>query len=178
MRYTPTEVNVDERQEEKLKDAISRNKPISIRLFFVEPKTKTMLLTKGQIHKIERAQLLGKDRISIRLTIPQVKANTKHTGGFLWSLARMVGPAIVKGLASYATSKGLEKMFGKGLFVQKDKKCAKIDVVGNGLYLSPHPTFPHGEGVFEVDENGVNGEGLLLGANSPFKNVPLLNLLL
>ena len=30
MRYTPTEVNVDERQEEKLKDAISRYKPISI----------------------------------------------------------------------------------------------------------------------------------------------------
>ena len=71
MRYTPSEVNVDERQEEKLKDAISSNKPISIRLFLVEPKTKTMLLTKGQIHKIERAQLLGKDRISIRLTVPQ-----------------------------------------------------------------------------------------------------------
>ena len=53
MRYTPTEVNVDERQEEKLKDAISRNKPISIRPFFVEPKTKTMLLTKSQIHRIE-----------------------------------------------------------------------------------------------------------------------------
>lgn len=178
MRYTPSEVNVDERQEKKLKDAISRNKPISIRLFLVEPKTKTMLLTKGQIHKIERAQLLGKDRISIRLTVPQIKANTEHTGGFLWSLARIVGPAIVKGLASYATSKGLEKMFGKGLFVQKNKKCAKIDVAGNGLYLSPHPTFPHGEGVFEADENGINGEGLLLGANSPFKNVPLLSILL
>ena len=40
MRYTPTEVNVDERQEEKLKDAISRNKPISIRLFLWNLKQK------------------------------------------------------------------------------------------------------------------------------------------
>ena len=95
-----------------------------------------MLLTKGQIHKIERAQLLGKDRISIRLTVPQIKANTEHTGGFLWSLARIVGPAIVKGLASYATSKGFEIMFEKDLLFKKIKNVQKSMLLGMGfIYL-------------------------------------------
>ena len=36
MRYTPSEVNVDERQEKKMKDAISRNKHISIHFSLLE----------------------------------------------------------------------------------------------------------------------------------------------
>ena len=181
-RYTPTDVHVDERQEGKLKDAIANNKSISVSIFLTEPRRKTLLLTKGQIQKIERSQLLGKPRVSIRLTVPQIKANTEHNGGFLWSLARLIGPSIVKGLATYAVSKGVEKMMnkeGKGLFIQKNGHCAKIESAsGNGLFLSPHPVFPHGEGLFEADKNGISGDGLLLGSNSPFKNVPLLNLLL
>ena len=69
-------------KKKKLKDAISRNKPICIRLFLVEPKTKTMLLTKGQIHKIERAQLLGKDRISIKVGANIVDRDCKNRSPF------------------------------------------------------------------------------------------------
>ncbi len=67
---------------------------------------------------------------------------------------------------------------GKGMYFQKNGHCSWIQTVeGDGLYLSPHPRIHGGEGLCEADENGVGG-GLLLGANSPFKNVPLLNILL
>ena len=72
MRYSPTEVHVDERQEERLKNAIAKNKSAIIRIFLTEPGKKTMLLTKGQIQKIERAQLMGKDRISVKLSVPHI----------------------------------------------------------------------------------------------------------
>ena len=58
-------------------------------------------------------------------------------------------------------------------------------VEGNGLYLSPHP---HLNGTYEnnkyADQDGLlvrdkdgkiyDGNGLLLGAKSPFKNIPIL----
>ena len=67
---------------------------------------------------------------------------------------------------------------GDGLFLEKNGRCAKVQMVnGGGLYLNPHPRF-HGQGLFEVDQGEVKGDGLLFGSNSPFKNVPLLNILL
>ena len=180
MRYSPTEVHVDPRQENTLKNAIVKNKSCSVRIFLAEPEKKTMLLTKGQIERIERGQLMGKDRVSIRLTVPQIKANTEHSGGFLWSLASKIAPALLRGVVSAVASKGMEKLMnrGKGLYLQKNGHCSKVQTVnGGGLYLSPHPRIHGGEGLFEADGNGVGG-GLLFGNNSPFKNVPLLNILL
>ena len=72
-----------------------------------------------------------------------------------------------------------KKKEGSGLFLQKNGHCGKVQMVkGGGLYLNPYPRIHGGEGLFEVDEHGVKGDGLLLGDNSPFKNVPLLNILL
>ena len=175
MRYSPIEVNVDDEQEGRLRSAIERKRGVTVRVFLSEPKKKTFLFTKGQIVKMERARAMGKSFIGIKLSAPQVRANTEHSGGFLWALARAVGPTILKGLASYAASKGVEKLMkkGDGLFLEKNGHCAKVQMVnGGGLYLNPHPRF-HGQGIFEV-----KGDGLLLGDNSPFKNVPLLNILL
>ena len=174
-RYSPIEVNVDDEQERRLKSAIERKRGVTVRVLLSEPKKKTFLFTKGQIVKMERARAMGKSFIGIKLSAPQVRANTEHSGGFLWALARAVGPTILKGLASYAASKGVEKLMkkGDGLFLEKNGHCAKVQMVnGGGLYLNPHPRF-HGQGIFEV-----KGDGLLLGDNSPFKNVPLLNILL
>ena len=186
MRYSPTEVHVDPRQEDRLKSAIVKNKSCSVRIFLTEPQKRTMLLTKGQIERIERAQLMGKDRVSIKLTVPQIKANTEHSGGFLCALgpallrgAASLGPALLRGAASAVASKGIEKLMkGKGLYLQKNGHCGKVQTVnGGGLYLSPHPRIHGGEGLFGADGNTVGG-GLLFGDNSPFKNVPLLNILL
>ncbi len=189
MRYSPTEVHVDPRQEDVLKNAIAKNKSCSVRIFLAEPEKKTMLLTKGQIARIERGEIMGKDCVSMRLTVPQIKANTKHTGGFLWGLASAlapallrgatsIGPALLRGVASAVASKGMEKLMGKGLYFQKNGHLSKVQTVnGGGLYLSPHHKIHGGEGLFEADGNGIGG-GLLFEDNSPFKNVPLLNILL
>ena len=180
MRYSPIEVNVDDEQEGRLRSAIERKRGVTVRVFLSEPKKKTFLFTKGQIVKMERARAMGKSFIGIKLSAPQVRANTEHSGGFLWALARAVGPTILKGLASYAASKGVEKLMkkGDGLFLEKNGHCAKVQMVnGGGLYLNPHPRF-HGQGIFEVKQGEIKGDGLLFGDNSPFKNVPLLNILL
>ena len=45
--------------------------------------------------------------------------------------------------------------------------------------LSPHPNLAAGDGLFVPDNTKIrDGRGFLLGENSPFKNIPILNLLL
>ena len=181
MRYTPFWVNIEPSQEKKLKRAIEK-KGVSIAISFVEPRNETLLFTKDQIERIERASLMGK-KSSIKMSTPQVKANTEHHGRFLRSLAARLAPAILSGvgsaLASKITSSVLDKKKGQGLYLQKNWYCAKVQLVnGGGLYLAPHPRFHHGDGLFETHGSEIRGKGLLLGDNSPFKSVPLLNILL
>ena len=50
---------------------------------------------------------------------------------------------------------------------------------GDGLYLAPHPLFVEGDGLFlKHGEDISDGAGLLMGKNSPFKNIPVLGWLL
>ena len=69
MRYSPIEVNVDDEQDGRLKSAIERKRGVTVRIILSEPKKKTFLFTKGQIAKIERAQIMGKSFLGIKLTI-------------------------------------------------------------------------------------------------------------
>ena len=50
----------------------------------------------------------------------------------------------------------------------------------NGLYLSPHPELDvvNGDGLYLRSPDGSiqDGKGLLLGAYSPFKNIPISGL--
>ena len=182
-RYSPVDVYVSDDEEHRLKTALSNGtKSLSLRIMLQEGKKRPVLFTKTQMGRIERARLLGRNCISIKLTPPQMKANVEHTGGFLWTLAKAIGPAILSGIASAAANKLTHKVVdkvGSGLFVQKNGHCAKVHCVsGGGLYLSPHPKFHNGNGLFEANDGTVVGEGLLFGDNSPFKHVPILNLLL
>ena len=106
----------------------------------------------------------------------QVQANTEHKGGFLWGLVSRLAPAILGGIASGIASKAV----GNGVYLQKKGHCANVQPVkGGGLYLSPHPYLHTGEGLFVREGSQIrDGRGLLLGENSPFKNIPILNLLL
>ena len=64
--------------------------------------------------------------------------------------------------------------------------CLKEDIdpmKGNGLYLTPHLSkFQNagvGDGLYLKQGDAIhNGEGLILGKNSPFKNVPILGWIL
>ena len=47
---------------------------------------------------------------------------------------------------------------------------------GNGLNLAPRPRFVEGDGLFLKHGNDISdGAGLLMGKNSPFKNIPICN---
>ena len=178
MTYTAVEVSVDEKQSQKLRNAIEEKKPLSIKVILSHDlEKKTVLFTPSQIKKIERAQLIGRNSLSIRMSRRQVQANTTHKGGFLWGLLSSLVPAILGGIASGVASKAIG---GEGIYLQRKGQCAKVEPVkGGGLYLSPHPWMTSGEGVFVSDGSGIReGSGLLLGENSPFKNIPLLGLLL
>ena len=43
------------------------------------------------------------------------------------------------------------------------------------LYLAPHPPFAEGDGLFLKHGNDISDDaGLLMGKNSPFKDIPIL----
>ena len=108
-------------------------------------------------------------------------------GGFLGMLAGLASrflPSLLGGLATGIISAGVEKAVkGHGIFLCKQGHRYRVEPVeGNGLYLSPHPELDgvDGDGLYLRSPDGSiqDGKGLLLGANSPFKNIPILGLLL
>ena len=193
MLYKPFKLNVPETVHDNLKIAVAAGdaKPISVKVKLDSGEQQhTLLLTRGQIEKLERARMIGKKRATVRLSRKQVQANVKYEGGFLGMLAALAArvlPSLLGGLATGLVSGAVEKAItssGKGLYLQKKGCTARIQFVkGNGLYLSPHPHIVDpidGNGLyFKGDGNQVyEGEGLILGPNSPFKNIPLLGLIL
>ena len=52
MTYTPVEVSVDERQSQKMRNAIEERKPLSIKVIVNDMNKKTVLFTPSQIKKI------------------------------------------------------------------------------------------------------------------------------
>ena len=193
MLYTPFKVTVAEDQLEKLKYPGSLDKPfLSIKIRLKGKKGEdehTLLLTRGQIDSINRIQSAGKRTFkTLRLSRNQIKKNISHQGGFLSFLASLASkalPMLAKGLAGGFMSGAADQVLGKsgdGLYLFKRGHCIKVDPVkGNGLYLTPHSSKNHavGDGLYLKRGGAVhNGEGLILGKNSPFKNVPILGWIL
>ena len=152
-----------------------------------------MLLTPAQINRLDKAQVEGR-RVQIRLSARQVAKNVSYTGGFIGALtlasalplAARAPPTILSGLTTGLLSGGINKPIsgsgaaGDGLYLQKHDKCYRVQKCkGNGLYLTPHPRFVEGDGLFLKHGNDISdGAGLLMGKNSPFKNIPVLGWLL
>ena len=148
--YTPVQASVG--NTEKLNDAIANGKGSSVRLN-LDGAGHTLLLTRGQIAKIERAKLIGKHKLSIRMSRKQVLANVQYEGGFLGMLAGLAAkalPSILGGLTTGLVSGAVEKAVGSGLYLHKSGHCVKIEPVkGNGLYLTPHRRWPGvGDGLY------------------------------
>ena len=105
MLYKPVKVNVPERIHEKLKLAISHEnkKNISVKVKLDDgdegDRKHTLLLTRGQIDKLERARLIGKKHATVRLSSKQVQAILKHEGGFLGTSGS--GPSYITRRTSY-----------------------------------------------------------------------------
>ena len=71
---------------------------------------------------------------------------------------------------------------GSGLYLHKSGHCVKVEAVkGNGLYLTPHSRLAgvYGDGLYLKRGSSIyDGRGLLLGPQSPFKNIPILKWIL
>ena len=146
-------------------------------------------LTRGQINSIERIRNAGRRTFkTIRMSKSQIKKNLTHQGGFLSFLASLASkalPMLVKGLASGFVSGAADQVLGKsgdGLYLFKRGHCIRVDPVkGDGLYLRSHTLGDGalGDGLYLRRGNAIhNGEGLILGQNSPFKNIPILGWIL
>ena len=99
----------------------------------------------------------------------------------LASLATRALPALLTGLATGLLSGGISNAIrGNGLFLQMHGKCYQVQKCdGDGLYLAPHPPLVKGDGLFLKSGSDISdGAGLLMGKNSPFKNIPILGWLL
>ena len=202
MLYTPVKLTVAKDQLEKLKSSL--NKPfMSIKIRIIKPLSSsydaapqqqqqqqhTLLLTRAQIASIEKVRANGHRRFkTIRMSKQQVKKNIAHEGGFLGFLAGLASkvlPLLAKGLATGLISGAAHKMIngGDGLYLFKRGHCIKVDPVkGNGLYLRSHHSGNgmKGDGLFLKRGGSMQtvGEGLILGKNSPFKNIPVLGWIL
>lgn len=189
MLYSPVKVSVAEDQMEKLKST-SLSKPfLSIKIRLKGKKTEdehTLLLTRAQIRSMNRLQSEGKRTFkTFRFSKNQVEKNISHQGGFLSFLANLASkalPVLAKGIASGFLSGASQQVLGDGLYLFKKGHCIKVDPVkGNGLYLTPRSSGHHaiGDGLYlKRGESLHNGEGLILGKSSPFKNIPILGWIL
>ena len=113
----------------------------------------------------------------------------KIEGGFLPALTGLIPflisivlPALGVGALSGLASTGVQKLIGNGLHLKKGSGLCRIETDGERLYLGP----ANGKG-FETVGNGLylmkqgelyDGRGLILGPNSPFKNIPILGMIL
>ena len=193
--YVQYKVNVSENQVDTLNDAIRLKK--SVTLCFPKGGIRgdhVLLLTPAQINRLDKAQVQGK-RIQIRLNAKQVARNVSYTGGFIGMLASLAAraiplvaralPIILSGLTTGLLSGGSNKAIsgkgvGDGLYLHKNDKCYRVQKMkGDGLYLAPHPRFVEGDGLFLKHGKDISdGASLLMGKNSPFKNIPVLGWLL
>ena len=191
-KYINTKVNILEGQKEKLQHTIKANcSSVSIRLGYEDLKG-ILVVTESQAKKLAKAHENGKG-ITIRMSSRQLKHNTKVEGGFLGLLARLAAralpmlaktvlPALGVGALSGLASTGVQKAMGSGLYLKKGGLVSQVETDGHGLYLKPYKgkgLKSYGNGLY-LKQGGklYDGEGLLLGPNSPFANIPILGAIL
>ena len=151
-----------------------------------------LAVTNSQAKKLAKAHENGKG-ITIRMTLKQLKHNTKIEGGFLGLLAglaaralpmiaKTVLPALGAGALSGLASSGVQKAMGSGLYLKKGGLVSQVETDGHGLYLKPYEgkgLQSYGDGLY-LKRGGklYDGKGLLLGPNSLFANIPILGAIL
>ena len=193
-QYINVKVKISEWQKEKLQHALKENCPlISIRLNHEDLNGNDILaITESQAKKLAKANEDGKG-ITIRMTSKQLKHNMKVEGGFLGllaglaakalpMLAKTVLPALGVGALSGLASSGVQKAMGNGLYLKKGGLISQVETDGEGLYLRPYKgkgLKGYGDGLYLKQGGKIHdGEGLLLGPNSPFANIPILGAIL
>ena len=184
-RYKTHDVFISSRQKKKLESAVKSKRQRAVKIKIQSRGVKVvLLLTRRQIIKVNTVNKRSK-ATTITMSKRQMRANITFKGGFLSVLAGLAAralPSILGELASSLFSRATNDDNEDGAYIQKGGQCYRAHPVeGNGLFLSPH----HGAGVEQGDglflkqgHNIYNGEGLLFGANSPFRHIPILGWIL
>ena len=135
----------------------------------------------------------NKKGVMIKMSSKQLKHNMKVEGGFLGllaglaaraipMLAKTVIPVLGVGALSGLASSGVSKAMGYGLYLKKGGCICQVETDGQGLYLQSYKgngLNSYGDGLY-LKQGGklYDGNGLLLGSNSPFANIPILGAIL
>ena len=187
-RFTNVKVNISEGQKKKLQHAIKAGCPaMIIRLGHEDLEGNDILaVTDSQVKKLAKALENGKG-ITIRMSSKQLKHNKKIEGAGLEAralpmMAKTVLPALGVGTLSGLASSGVQKAMGSGLYLKKGGCVCQVETDGSGLYLKPYKgkgLQSYGNGLY-LKRGGklCDGQGLLLGPNSPFANIPILGAIL
>ena len=150
--YVKIGLNLSQFQKEKIKQAFQNKTGLTLTFNNHQLQGSDFLgLTKMQVNKINNAKAKGSG-----VTLKLSKLQISKQGGFIGTL-----------LAGLAGSLLPSLLGGKGLVLPGSK--------GKGLML---PGTKRQGRSYRFDEPQILGKGLILGKNSPFKNVPILGLIL
>ena len=150
--YVKIGLNLSQFQKEKIKQAFQNKTGLTLTFNNHQLQGSDFLgLTKTQVNKINDAKAKGSG-----VTLKLSKLQISKQGGFIGTL-----------LAGLAGSLLPSLLGGKGLVLPGSK--------GKGLML---PGTKRQGRSYRFDEPQILGKGLILGKNSPFKNVPILGLII
>ena len=150
--YVKIGLNLSQFQKEKIKQAFQNKTGLTLTFNNHQLQGSDFLgLTKTQVNKMNDAKAKGSG-----VTLKLSKLQISKQGGFIGTL-----------LAGLAGSLLPSLLGGKGLVLPGSK--------GKGLML---PGTKRQGRSYRFDEPQILGKGLILRKNSPFKNVPILGLIL
>ena len=150
--YVKIGLNLSQFQKEKIKQAFENKTGLTLTFNNHQLQGSDFLgLTKTQVNKMNDAKAKGSG-----VTLKLSKLQISKQGGFIGTL-----------LAGLAGSLLPSLLGGKGLALPGSK--------GKGFTL---PGTKRQGRSYRFDELQILGKGLILGKNSPFKNVPILGLIL
>ena len=160
--YIKVGLTLSNNQKEKIKRAFQNNSGLTLKFDVTQLHGSDYLgLTKTQVKQINNAK--AKDSsVTLKLSKAQISKQGGFIGTLLAGLAGSLLPSLLggKGLVLPGTKRG------KGLVLPGTNK-------GKGLVLpGSNKRTPF------YFEQPVLGKGLILGKNSPFKNIPILGLIL
>ena len=192
MTYHEHGINLTKGQADKLQRAAKKGCPVSIRLSHAKLQGEhKMWLTTRQVQKIAKLLQKGTGGMVLELSATKLKENMQKVGGFLpmlaglamralLMLAKTILPALGVGVLSGLGGVAVNKVLWSGLYLQRGGCVCTVKPSDKGLYLKPsNARITYGNGLYlKRGQQFHDGAGLILGANSPFKNIPLLGMLL
>ena len=163
-------VHVDQNTLDKLRSAVTRTKPVSLKLDLThENPEHKILATPGQIKQIRDAVGLHKKTLTIRLSRKQVLLNGELDGGFLGPFLQMAMrflPELIGAITSLTP-----KHSGDGMFLGRRGNSYRIGLQGEGLVIDKVP-YEKVKGFYvKHDAKIYQGKGLFIDI---LKSIPIL----